>query len=592
MKTVSDFVVERLRTWGVNRIYGYPGDGINGVIGALRRTEGAIDFVQVAHEELASLMACAHSKFGGNVGVCLSTGGPGAIHLLNGLYDAKLDHQPVVAIVGQQAQEGIGGSMQQETDLYSALKDVGSAYIAQIATPEQVRHVIDRAFRIALAERTVTVIILPHDVQREEAVESPPAEHGMQHSSPGYVEPRLVPTDDQLDAASAILNSGERIAMLVGAGALNCSAIVEQVAERLGAGVAKALLGKAVLPDDLPYVTGSVGWLGTTATAWMMESCDTLLLVGTTMPYTEFLPREGQARGVQIDIAPRNLGLRYPIEVMLAGDAGSTLSALLPRLENRDRSKWKANIAQQVTAWHEKAKAQAEAPAKPLNPQLVVREMSKALPDRAIVSADSGSSAVWIARYFDIRRDMMMSVSGGLATMGCGIPYAIAAKFAHPDRVAVAVIGDGAMQMSGMSALIDVAKYFREWQDGRLIVVVLNNRDLNYVTWEQRVMEGEPRFERSQAIPDINYADYARVLGLDGMRIDAPDQVTDAWVRALAADRPFVIDAVVDADVPTLPPKVKPEQAEMLAQALSKGDAEAEGVREQIAEQEIEGVPH
>lgn len=590
MKTVSDFVVERLRTWGVDRIYGYPGDGINGVVGAVHRTNGAVDFVQVAHEELASLMACAHAKYGGSVGVCLSTGGPGAIHLLNGLYDAKLDHQPVVAIVGQQAQEGIGGSMQQETDLFSALKDVGSAFIAQVATPEQVRHVIDRAFRVALGERTVAVIILPHDVQREEAIESPPSEHGMQHSTPGYVKPRLFPTDEQLDAAAAVLNSGKRIAMLVGAGALAASEAVEQVAERLGAGVAKALLGKAVLPDDLPYVTGSVGWLGTAASAWMMESCDTLFLVGTMMPYTEFLPKEGQARGVQIDIAPSSLGLRYPMEVMLAGDARETLEALLPRLKPRDRGTWTAQVKSKVEEWRQTANAQANAPANPLNPQLVVSEMSRMLPERAIVSADSGSSAVWLARYFEIRRGMMMSVSGGLATMGCGIPYAIAAKFAHPDRLAVTVIGDGAMQMSGMSALIDAAKYYREWEDRRLIVVVLNNRDLNYVTWEQRVMEGEPKFERSQSLPDINYADYARLLGLDGVRIDAPDQVADAWVQALASDRPFVIDAVVDADVPTLPPKVKPEQEEMLAKALADGDPDATGVREQLAIQGIEGT--
>jgi pyruvate dehydrogenase (quinone) len=589
MKTVSDFFVERLRTWGVDRIYGYPGDGINGVVGAVARTNGAIDFVQVAHEELASLMACAHAKFTGRIGVCLSTGGPGAIHLLNGLYDAKLDHQPVVAIIGQQAQEGIGGSTQQETDLFSALKDVGSAYIAQIATPEQVRHVIDRAFRVALGERTATVIILPHDVQREEAVEAPPSEHGMQHSTPGYVPPRLVPQETQLDEAATILNNAERVAMLVGAGALGASDAVEQVAQRLGAGVAKALLGKAVLPDDLPYVTGSVGWLGTTASAWMMESCDTLLLVGTTMPYTEFLPKEGQARGVQIDIAPRNLGLRYPMDVMLAGDSRETLTALLPRLKARDRSEWTTKVTEKVKEWHEKAAAQAKAPAKPLNPQLVVHEMSRVLPDRAIVTADSGSSAVWIARYFAIRRGMMMSVSGGLATMGCGIPYATAAKFAHPERVAVAVIGDGAMQMSGMSALIDVAKHFRAWTDPRLIVVVLNNRDLNYVTWEQRVMEGEPKFERSQSLPDLNYAEYARLLGLEGVRIDGPEQVAGAWTRALASDRPFVIDAVVDADVPTLPPKMTPEQAAMLARALAKGDPDAAGVREQLAAQKIEG---
>lgn len=588
MKNVSDFVVERLRAWGVDRIYGYPGDGINGVIGALHRTEGAVDFVQVAHEELASLMACAHAKFAGQVGVCLSTGGPGAIHLLNGLYDAKLDHQPVVALVGQQAQEGIGANMQQETDLYSALKDVGSAFIVQIAKAEQVRHAIDRAFRVALGERTVSVIILPHDVQSEEAVDTLPREHAMQHSTPGYVAPRLLPTDAELDAAADVLNAGTRIAILAGAGALGAGELVAQVAERLQAGVAKALLGKAALPDDLPYVTGSVGWLGTPASNWMMEQCDTLLLVGTMMPYTEFLPREGQARGVQIDIAPRNLGLRYPVDVMLAGDANETLRALIPRLRDGDRGPWRRELETRIADSRDKLARQADAPATPLNPQRVIRALSEHLPANAIVTADSGSSAVWIARHIELKAGMMMSVSGGLATMGCGIPYATAAKFAHPDRVAIAAIGDGAMQMSGMSALIDVAKYYREWTDPRLIVLVLNNRDLNYVTWEQRAMEGEPRFTRSQSLPDIDYAAYARLLGLDGVRIDQPGQIADAWRRALAADRPFVIDAVVDANVPTLPPKVKPKLEEKLATALANGDPDAAGVREQIALQEIE----
>lgn len=588
MKNVSDFVVERLRAWGVDRIYGYPGDGINGVIGALHRTEGAVDFVQVAHEELASLMACAHAKFAGQVGVCLSTGGPGAIHLLNGLYDAKLDHQPVVALVGQQAQEGIGANMQQETDLYSALKDVGSAFIVQIAKTEQVRHAIDRAFRVALGERTVSVIILPHDVQSEEAVDTLPREHAMQHSTPGYVAPRLLPTDAELDAAADVLNAGTRIAILAGAGALGAGDLVAQVAERLQAGVAKALLGKAALPDDLPYVTGSVGWLGTPASNWMMEQCDTLLLVGTMMPYTEFLPREGQARGVQIDIAPRNLGLRYPVDVMLAGDANETLRALIPRLRDGDRGPWRRELETRIADSRDKLARQADAPATPLNPQRVIRALSEHLPANAIVTADSGSSAVWIARHIELKAGMMMSVSGGLATMGCGIPYATAAKFAHPDRVAIAAIGDGAMQMSGMSALIDVAKYYREWTDPRLIVLVLNNRDLNYVTWEQRAMEGEPRFTRSQSLPDIDYAAYARLLGLDGVRIDQPGQIADAWRRALAADRPFVIDAVVDANVPTLPPRVKPKLEEKLATALANGDPDAAGVREQIALQEIE----
>ena len=588
-RTVSDFVVDRLRAWGVTRIYGYPGDGINGVIGAIRRTEGAVDFIQAAHEELASLMACGHAKYDGSVGVCLSTGGPGALHMLIGLYDAKLDHQPVVAIVGQQAQEGIGGSMQQETDLYSAFKDV-AGYLAQVAKPEQVRHVIDRAFRVALSERTVAAVIIPHDVQREPAVESPPAEHGMQHSTPGYVRPRLVPSAAQLDEAASILNAGKRVAMLVGAGTLGAPDLLMQTAERLGAGIAKAFLGKAALPDDLPYVTGSVGWLGTAASNWMMESCDTLLLVGTTMPYTEFLPKEGQARGVQIDISPRNLGLRYPVDVMLAGDTRETLEALLPRLTARTDAAWRNEVEQHVRDWWSTADAQAGASADPLNPQLVIREMSDQLPDDAIVSADSGSSSVWIARQLRVRRGMMVSVSGGLATMGCGLPYALAAKFSHPDRLAVAVIGDGAMQMSGMSALIDVAKYHREWSDRRLILVVLNNRDLNYVTWEQRVMEGEPKFGRSQTLPDIRYADYAKLLGLDGVRIDRPDQVADAWRRALAANGPFVIDAVVDANVPTLPPTLRPKQEEMLSKALDDGDPDAAGVREQLAMQGIEGA--
>ena len=591
MASVSDFFVERLQEWGVDRIYGYPGDGINGIVGAIRRTNGKVVFVQVAHEELASLMATAHAKFSGNVGVCLSTGGPGAVHLLNGLYDAKLDHQPVVAIVGQQAQEGIGGSMQQETDLYSALKDVGSAYITQVAKPEQVRHVIDRAFRIALGARTVAVIILPHDVQREDAIEEPPHEHGMQHSSAGFVPSRPKPTDEQLDQAAAVLNAGQRVAIIAGAGALAASAELKAVAERLGAGVAKALLGKAVLPDDLPYVTGSVGWLGTTASDWMMKQCDTLLLVGTTMPYTEFLPKEGQARGVQIDVAPRNLGLRYPMEVMLGGDSADTLKALLPRLEAKRNGEWRRDVERQVTAWREKAQEHVDAVADPLNPQLVVATMSKLLPDNAVVVGDSGSSAVWLARYFELRAGMKMSVSGGLATMGCGIPYALAAKFVHPDRLAIAVIGDGAMQMSGMSALIDAAKYYREWTDRRLIVVVLNNHDLNYVTWEQRVMEGEPRYRRSQALPDIDYAAYAKLLGLDGVRIDSPDRVEEAWTQAFAADRPFVIDAVVDANVPTLPPTPEAKIEEKLAQALAAGDPDAAGVREQLQEQQIGIAP-
>ena len=585
-RTVSDFVLERLAAWNVARIFGYPGDGINGVIGALRRAGDRFDFVQVAHEELAGMMATAHAKFTGELGVCLSTGGPGAIHLLNGLYDAKLDHTPVLAIVGQQAQTGLGGSVQQEVDLRALLHDVAE-YIEVVSTPEQARHVIDRAVRVARGERAVAVVILPHDVQAEPAVEQPPQKHGQLHSSPEYSPARLLPHDADLRRAAAVLDAGERIAILVGQGALGARAQVQAIADSLGAGVAKALLGKSVVPDDLSYVTGSVGWLGTSASNWMMQHCDTLLMVGTSFPYSEFLPKEGQARGVQVDIAPRNLALRYPVEVALAGDAAETLDALRPLLAKKDRGAWRAQVEQQVRDTHAEAERRAMAPADPVNPQRVVWELSQRLPDECAVTADSGTSAVWLARDVAVKRGTRISLSGGLATMGCALPYALAAKLARPGELAVALVGDGAMQMSGLSALIDVAKRWTTWADPRLVVVVFNNRDLNYVTWEQRVMEGEPKYERSQSLPDIPYADYARLLGLAGMRVERPEDVIAAVEAALGANRPFVIDAVVDADVPTLPPELKKEQEDKLTKALAAGDPDAEGVLDQLAKQQI-----
>jgi pyruvate dehydrogenase (quinone) len=588
--TVADFVVDRLLQWNVRRVYGYPGDGINGVLGAMNRRDGALEFLQVAHEELASMMATAHAKFTGEVGVCLSTGGPGAIHLLNGLYDAKLDHQPVVAIVGQQSLAGMGGSMQQETNLFSILEDVGSEYIAVVAKPEQARHVIDRAFRIAIAERAVTVVILPHDVQQAAAVAEPPREHGMQHSSVGVVVPRMVPDDAELRRAADVLNAGKKVAILVGQGALAAGDDVAAVAGALGAGVAKALLGKAALADDLPFVTGSVGWLGTAASNWMMKECNTLLMIGSSMPYTEFLPKEGQARGVQIDIAPKSLGLRYPMEVMLAGDSGETLRALLPLLKQKSDRSWRDEIERRVADWYRTTDEQAHAPADPINPQLLLWELSQQLPDDAILTGDSGSSAVWLARFVKLRRGMKFSLSGGLATMGSGIPYALAAKVAFPERTVIAVVGDGAMQMSGMSALIDVAKYWRRWKNPRLVVLVLNNQDLSYVSWEQRAMEGEPKFPASQDLPDVPYGRYAELLGLRGIRVERPDDVAGAWRAALSADRPVVIDARVNANVPTLPPKLEPKLQEKLAGALDKGDPDADEVRQQLVEQGIEGA--
>jgi pyruvate dehydrogenase (quinone) len=587
-KTVSDHVIQRLESWGVRRVFGFPGDGINGVLGALRRAGDRIDYVQAAHEELAALMACAHAKFTGEVGVCMVTSGPGAIHALNGLYDAKLDHQPVVAIVGQQGFSGVGGSTQQETDLHNLLKDVASDYVETVGSPEQVRHVIDRAFRIARGDRTVTAIILPHDIQREAAVEEPPRKHGRQHSSPGWWEPRVVPQDADLRRAANVLNAGQRVAIIVGAGALDATDEVIAVAERLGAGVTKALLGKAVVPDDLPYVTGSVGWLGTEASNRMMEECDTLLMVGTTMPYTEFLPKPGQARAVQIDVDPRSLALRYPMEIALVGKSAETLRMLLPLLKEKADHSWRNRIEENVRAWWDEVERRAHAEAAPLNPQLPFWSLSSRLPDDAIITGDSGSSAVWCARDLRLRRGMMFSVSGGLATMGSAVPYALAAKIAYPSRVVVATVGDGAMQMSGINALIDVAKRWKQWSDPRLIVLVLNNRDLNYVTWEQRVMEGEPKFERSQQLPDFEYARFAEMIGLSGRRIESPEDVDAAWDAAFNADRPFVIDAVVNADVPTFPPWLREEQEKKLSKALAQ-DPDAAGVREQLERQDIHG---
>jgi pyruvate dehydrogenase (quinone) len=584
-KTVGDFILGRLGQWGVTRIYGYPGDGVNGLLGALGRAKEHMTFIQVRHEETAALMACAHAKFSDTVGVCLATSGPGAIHLLNGLYDAKMDHQPVVALVGQAARSAIGGAYQQDVDLLSLFKDVASAYVQMATTPAQVRHLIDRAVRIAVAERTVTCVILPQDLQQEPAVDTSPHEHGTVHSGVGLCRPTIVPTADDLSRAADVLNAGSRVAMLIGAGAIGSAPEVIAVADALGAGVAKALLGKAALPDALPFVTGPIGLLGSEASAYMMTHCDTLLMIGSGFPYSEFLPREGQARGIQIDIAPRQLGLRYPMEINLVGDAGPTLRALLPRLKPKTDRAWREALEGRVAQWWAMLDARAQVAADPINPQQVFRELSPRLPDQAIIAADSGTSANWFARDLQLRAGMKASVSGSLATMGCALPYALAAKFVHPDRVAFALLGDGAMQMNGVNELITVAKYWRDWSDPRLIILVLNNRDLNMVTWEQRGLAGEPKYEPSQNLPDVPYATFARSLGLEGIRVERPDEVGGAWDRALRADRPVVLDVLTDPNVPLLPPHISWEQAKQFASSVLAGDVDALGFLRQTAKE-------
>ncbi len=587
-KLVADHLLERLDEWGVNRIFGYPGDGINGIVGALDRAEDEIDFVQVRHEEMAAFMACAHAKFTGEVGVCLATSGPGAIHLLNGLYDAKLDHQPVLAVIGQQAQLSLGGNYQQEVDLPVLFKDVAHEYVHMATKPGQIRHLVDRAMRIAKSERTVTCLILPNDLQEEEAAPEPPREHGTVHSGLGVTLPRILPAESDLDRAAEVLNSGERVAMLVGAGSLGAAPEVTEVADILGAGVAKALLGKAALPDDEPWVTGSIGLLGTKPSWDLMNGCDTLLMVGSSFPYSEFLPEEGQARGVQIDLDGRMIGIRYPMEVNLIGDAAGTLRELIPRLRRKEDRAWREEVETGVHEWWKLMEARAMETADPINPQRVFWELSERLPDGVILSSDSGSAANWFARDVRIRKGMMASLSGTLATMGPGVPYAIAAKFAHPERPVIALVGDGAMQMNGINELITISKYWQRWSDPRLVVLVLNNGDLNQVTWEQRAMAGDPKFEGSQVLPDFPYAGYAEMLGLRGIRVDDPDAIGSAWDQALASDRPVVLEAITDPEVPPLPPHITIEQAKALTSALAKRDPGAAQIIKQSFKQKVQ----
>ena len=583
-ENVSDFLVRRLSEWGVKRIFGFPGDGINGIMGALNRASDKLDFIQVRHEEMAAFMACAHAKFTGEVGVCLATSGPGAIHLLNGLYDAKLDHQPVVAIVGQQKRAAIGGNYQQEVDLISLFKDVAHEYVHMVTTPMQMRHIVDRAMRIAQAERNVCCIIIPNDIQ-EMASEKPAHEHGTIHSGIGYQTPRVVPHAEDLQRAADALNAGSKVAILVGAGALSATREVIETADLLGAGIAKALLGKAAVPDDLPYVTGSIGLLGTKPSYDMMMECDTLLMIGSSFPYSEFLPEEGQARGVQIDISGRMISIRYPMEVNLVGDSAETLKLLIPLLKRKDDRAWRNRIEGHVAQWWKTMEARAMESANPINPQRVFWELSSRLPDNCILTCDSGSSANWYARDIKIRQGMMASLSGGLATMGPGVPYAIAAKFAHPDRVVIAMVGDGAMQMNGMNEMITIAKYWRRWSNPHLIVMVLNNRDLNQVTWEQRAMEGDPKFEASQDVPDFPYAAYAELIGLRGLRVDQPEKLGAAWDYAMGADRPVILEVYADPDVPPLPPHITFKQARAYTSAILKGDADSPGIIKQSVKQ-------
>ncbi|GAA2294182.1 thiamine pyrophosphate-requiring protein [Streptomyces hawaiiensis] len=570
---VSDHLLQRLREWEVEHVFAYPGDGINGLLAAWGRADNKPEFIQARHEEMAAFEAVGYAKFSGRVGVCAATSGPGAIHLLNGLYDAKLDHVPVVAIVGQTNRSAMGGSYQQEVDLLSLYKDVASDFCEMVTVPEQLPNVLDRAMRTAMARRSVTAVIIPADVQELDysapghAFKMVPSSLGMSHYAP-------VPAETDIERAAEVLNAGEKVALLIGQGARGARREVMEVADRLGAGVAKALLGKDALDDDLPYVTGAIGLLGTRPSYELMQDCDTLLVIGSSFPYTQFMPEFGQARAVQIDIDPHMVGLRYPFEVNLVGDARATLQRLLPHLRPTEHDGWRKKIEKNTARWWEVMERRAAVDADPINPEYVAHTLNGLLPENVILAADSGSAANWYARHLRLRGDMRGSLSGTLATMGPGVPYVIGAKFAHGDRPAIALVGDGAMQMNGLAELITIAKYWQQWEDPRLVVAVLNNQDLNQVTWEMRAMSGAPQFLPSQSLPDVTYADFARSVGLNGVRVEKPQDVQSAWEAALASDRPFVLDFRTDPAVPPIPPHASLDQIEAAAASVLKGDSD------------------
>jgi len=579
--TVAHFALERLREHGIGRVYGYPGDGINGFLGALHESE--MEFIQTRHEEIAAFAATAHAKFTDEVGVCMATSGPGAIHLLNGLYDAKLDHQPVVAIVGQQKTFSVGANYQQEVDLQSLFKDVASEFVQYCMSPPQIRHLIDRAVKVAKASRTVTCVIVPSDIQ-EAPYEDPPREHGAVYTGvEDGLRPRVIPQESQILKAAELLNRSEKPAILIGQGAAKAADEVAQLADILGTGVAKALNGKDALPDDLPFVTGGIGLLGTKPSHEMVMGCDTLLMIGTSFPYAEWLPEPDKVDVIEIDIDARLIGIRLPNKVNLVGDSAETLRELIPHLQRKEDRSWREQIEHEVERWWDILADQARDSADPLNPLLVFHELSPRLPDGCILTADSGSATNWWARHLKVRKGMKAALSGTLATMCPGVPYAFAAKMAYPDRPVIAALGDGAMQMLGINALIDIAYRYESWSNKQLVVVVLNNRDLNQVTWEQRVLAGDPKLDASQVLPPFEYARYAELLGLRGIRVDSPDQVAGAWDEALAADRPVVYEAITDPEYPPLPPHIKMTQAKHMAKAIAKGEPNAAQIMKESA---------
>lgn len=562
-RTTADILTQALIDWGVEVVFGIPGDGINGLMESLRKRQDEIRFIQTRHEEAAALMACGYAKFTGKLGVCVATSGPGGIHLLNGLYDAKLDGQPVLAITGLQFHDLIDTHTQQDVALDKLYMDV-ARYNTRVMGPAHMRNVADLACRTALYERTVAHITIPVDVQDLTLDDAESSKRNiLGHTSTAGARTAEKPAEQDLKVAAEILNDGRKVAILAGAGALKAGDLLEQTAARLKAPIVKALLGKAAVPDDSPYTTGTIGLLGTTASQEALEQCDTLLMVGTSFPYIEFLPRPGQAHGVQIDLDPRRIGLRFPVDVGLVGDSGTCLAALLPLLTQKQDDSFLAAAQKSMQSWWQLMEERGTRPDKPMKPQVVAWELGHRIHDDAIVCGDSGTIATWYARQMRVRRGQMYSLSGTLATMANGLPYAIAAQVAYPERQVVALVGDGGFSML-MADFVTAVKY-------RLPVkiFVIKNGTLGQIKWEQMVFLGNPEY--AVDLQPMDFAQIARAMGGHGISVDDPAECGEAVQAALDHSGPVVVECVVDPFEPPMPANVTLDQAKKFAESLLRG---------------------
>lgn len=577
--TAADVLIDSLLDWGVNTVFGLPGDGINGIMEALRTRQDKIRFVQVRHEESAAFMACAFAKYTGKLGVCLATSGPGGIHLLNGLYDAKLDGQPVLAITGMHYHDLIGTLAQQDVELDKLFENV-TVFNQRVMGPTHVENLADLACRTALASRGVAHITFPTDLQEQEVSRKQASSRNLpHHTSDVCAQGARLPAVEDLRRAAEILNAGKKTAILAGQGALRAGEQLEAIAEKLGAPIVKALLGKAAVPDDSPYTTGGIGLLGTKPSQTALEQCDTVLIVGSSFPYIEFMPRPGKARGVQIDMDPRRIGLRFPVEVGLVGDCRLSLEELLPLLHRQENRDFLTKSQEGMAEWRELLRKQESRQDVPMKPQVVAAELGRRLAATAVVSCDSGTNTTWWARHVPAKRGQMYSCSGNLASMASGLPYAIAAQIAHPERQSVAFVGDGGFSML-MAEFATAVKYRLPVK-----VVVLKNNTLGQIKWEQMVFLGNPEFGCD--LHPIDFAAFARACGGQGFTIDDPATCGEILDEALAASGPTLIEAIVDPFEPPMPPNVTVEQAAHFAKSLAKGEPDRMKIALTVAEDKI-----